>query len=141
MLGLKTGQAPITVAALLISASAGFAGACDRVSALEAFASSGTPPAGAACTTYQGQSRRAGVSCHWTFTFRADAANTQAADLWSSLKDCRAGAELGPDAQVNHPDSYDLREWSAGRDIYRVSVKDKGALGETLVFFRYENGG
>ena len=60
-----------------------------------------------------------------------------AESLWSGIARCEPGGPAGPDARVNHPDSYDLREWIADSGTWSVSVKDKGALGQTLVFLRY----
>ena len=53
---------------------------------------------------------------------------------------CRNGRPLDPDDPVNHPDSYDLRVWAHNNDIYAISIKDKGAQSQTLVFFRAEPG-
>ena len=45
---------------------------------------------------------------------------------------------MGEDQPVNHPDSYDLREWDTPDGTFAISVKDKGGLNRTLVFFRLE---
>jgi len=58
--------------------------------------------------------------------------------IWSALTACRPGAAQGGDQPVNHPDSYDLRQWRADQGVYAVSVKDKGASNRTLVFLRFE---
>jgi hypothetical protein len=41
-------------------------------------------------------------------------------------------------SSVNHPDSYDLRQFSSGVGMISVSLKDKGALNQTYVFLRVE---
>ena len=79
-----------------------------------------------------------GTACHWAFPFREAAARGFAEGLWFDLVRCRTGTALGPDAQVNHPDSYDLREWQTSPAVYALSVKDKGGLNRTLVFLRTE---
>lgn len=100
--------------------------------------STGTPPKGALCSTYTNQGAGTSVSCYWDFPFRDDAANRQATMLWSMLQRCHVGVKSTPDLRVNHPDSYRLKEWKVGSRLYSVSVKDKGALNKTLVFFRFE---
>ena len=111
--------------------------ACAPLPAVEGFATGGTAPEGAICTTYLAQTGP-GVSCHWAFPFRDAAAPAFAEALWQVLTTCRAGEAAGGDLPVNHPDSYALREWVSGGVTYRVTVKDKGAEGRTLVFLRVE---
>ena len=126
------------IAAALLTATGDFAADCSTVNRVEAYATSGTPPENAVCSTYLTTGAKTGVSCHWPFPLRDPAANEFAAQLWQEITTCRAGTALGPDAQVNHPDSYDLREWSGPLGIHALSVKDKGGLGQTFVFFRHE---
>ena len=44
-------------------------------------------------------------------------------------------------AVVNHPDSYDLRQYAWEGGVVSLSLKDKGALGATMVFLRMQGGG
>lgn len=111
---------------------------CDRLDALEAYKTTQSPPVGAKCATYLGQSSRSGVSCHWEFAFRDASATSFAAEVDRAVQQCRRGQLHGPDMLVNHPDSYDLREWDTATGIYSVSIKDKGGLNKTLVFLRFE---
>lgn len=90
------------------------------------------------CTTYRTETSRTGVSCHWPFPYRSKDAQVLGETLWQTLTTCRKGHSLGPDAQVNHPDSYALREWATNTGTYALSIKDKGALDQTLVFLRFE---
>lgn len=129
---------PVALVATLAHAGTDNPGQCERVVAVESYASAGIAPAGSACNTFLGLSADTGVSCYWEFSFRNDAAVQLADALWSEITDCRAGTRSEPDLPVNHPDSYDLKELIAGRDVYRVSVKDKGAQNRTLVFIRFE---
>ena len=111
---------------------------CTSVTRLENFAATDTLPDGAVCSTFLSQASKPGTSCHWEFPFRDDEAVLMAKSLWATLKACRPGQAAGPDLQVNHPDSYDLQEWNSSDKSYHVSVKDKGQLQRTLVFFRVE---
>lgn len=77
------------------------------------------------------------LHCRWTFAYRAEAAQVAFQDIITDVSAC-----LGPDAvqstdqSVNHPDAYDLRLFALGDLTYAVSLKDKGALQQTLVFVR-----
>jgi len=114
------------------------AGECKTIDALDSFATSGAAPPGAECSTYLTSSSETGASCYWVHSYRSATAEAQASELWDMLRDCRIGHSLSDDAQVNHPDSYDLREWANDREVYAISVKDKGAQNRTLVFIRIE---
>lgn len=79
------------------------------------------------------------VHCSWSFEYRSDAAATAFQRLTGALAGC-----LGPDvsmtvdSSVNHPDAYDLRIFDRKGQEFAVSVKDKGALQQTLVFIRVQ---
>ena len=75
------------------------------------------------------------VTCGWAFEYRADAA-TEAFDLvLQSMRNC--GTALGRDeAEVSHPDSYDLRMYDVGGARVSISLKDKGALEQPWLFLR-----
>ncbi len=129
----------VLLATVLIASSQPLAAAdCQYLDALDTYANSETAPSEASCTTYLTAANTTGRSCHWTFPFRSDGAKDFGKTLWKNLTSCRAGTPLGPDAQVNHPDSYDLREWATDHGTYALSIKDKGALNRTLVFLRLE---
>ena len=112
---------------------------CTDIQALERHAESKSIPRGATCALYLSDTGTTGTSCHWEFPFRDQAALTFSDVLWQSLATCRAGRPLGADQPVNHPDSYELREWATPTGTYAISVKDKGALDRTMVFFRLES--
>ena len=78
------------------------------------------------------------LHCHWRFAYRADEANALFERLHEALADCSGGAEPEADQQVNHPDSYDQRRFGIGGVPVSVSLKDKGALQQTLVFLAVE---
>ncbi len=77
-------------------------------------------------------------NCHWAFDYRSAAARDAFADILDAVTAC-----LGPDItvstdqSVNHPDAYDLRLIDHDGQQYAVSLKDKGALQQTLVFVRF----
>jgi hypothetical protein len=124
--------------AWLVVVSAAQAADCTIFDTLDGFATTGTPPPEATCSTYRTQASTTGTSCFWSHPYRGAAVPHIAADLWQSLTICRPGQILPQDSQVNHPDSYDLREWAHGADNYALSVKDKAALNRTLIFLRFE---
>jgi hypothetical protein len=77
-------------------------------------------------------------NCHWAFPYRSTEARDAFADVLDAVTAC-----LGPDIKVttdqsvNHPDAYDLRLINHNGKQYAVSIKDKGALQQTLVFVRF----
>ena len=123
--------------ALMLPAGA-WAADCQMLEDLTSYEATTQVPEGATCAPYLTLTGQGAVSCHWAFGFRDTAAKTWAETLWATLTTCHAGAPLAPDLRVNHPDSYDLREWVVGQDVYRVSVKDKSGQDRTLVFLRFE---
>lgn len=126
------------VIAFLLVANPGFAADCDVIDAIDSFASTDLAPHQATCATYLTVDATTGASCHWSFAFRDAAALDFSDSLLDQLKACRTGMAKGADQQVNHPDSYDLRQVQGEDGTYAISVKDKGALNLTLVFLRFE---
>lgn len=90
------------------------------------FVAGATPPDKAACD--------AGV-CQWRFAYRDGRARDMFEAKGSELEAC-LGPAMEQGDQVNHPDSYELRQFQAeGRAVY-LSIKDKAALQQTIVFLR-----
>lgn len=110
---------------------------CKSLSYFERTPSGASAPEGAACKQYLTLNASMGVSCHWTFSLRDRQATHFADAIWSEIKMCRDGQASASDLRVNHPDSYALREWISDAGIFSVSVKDKIALDNTLVFIRF----
>lgn len=80
-----------------------------------------------------------GDVCQWSFAYRAPDAVAGFERLTDNVRSCLgADTERGADTPVNHPDSYDLRQFVAGGTLISVSLKDKAALRRTLVFLRIE---
>ena len=93
----------------------------------------------AVCRPSVGLSGASHVHCHWSFAYRSDAAELVFQGLINQMAAC-----LGPEAimradtSVNHPDAYDLRMFDLAGRTFAVSLKDKGALQQTLVFVRVQ---
>jgi len=79
------------------------------------------------------------LHCSWKFPYRSAAA-IDAFDLLTA----KVAACVGPNAtktkdqSVNHPDAYQLRQFNLDGREFAVSLKDKGALQQTLVFVRVQ---
>lgn len=70
--------------------------------------------------------------------YRSDAASEAFISLVD--QDATCGKLItAQDQQVSHPDSYDLRQFNVNGTEVSVSLKDKGALNQTYVFFRSVN--
>ncbi|MFY2822356.1 hypothetical protein [Ruegeria sp. MALMAid1280] len=121
------------------SPTTGFAGECDRVSALENYNATGLSPNGAMCKTFVGLANVQGVSCRWEFPFRDSDAIRTFHDLWTEVARCKEGTWTQHDGSVNHPDSYALRELFTSEGFFRVAQKDKGQFNRTLVFLSLEH--
>ncbi len=79
------------------------------------------------------------VHCAWAFALRASEARVFFDGMVGSVTTC-FGNEIAPirDLGVNHPDSYDLRQYRFEDVTLSLSLKDKAALGKTYVFLRSE---
>ena len=76
--------------------------------------------------------------CEWGGDYRSDAASEAFISLVD--QDATCGKLItAQDQQVSHPDSYDLRQFNVNGTEVSVSLKDKGALNQTYVFFRSVN--
>jgi hypothetical protein len=77
------------------------------------------------------------VHCVLEFAYRSEGATRAFEALVAEVTACIGpAATITLDQSVNHPDAYDLREFEEGGRSYAVSIKDKGALQQTLVFVR-----
>jgi len=91
------------------------------------------------CRTSLAMSGATDVHCSWSFGYRAQAAEIVFRGLLDAVTAC-----LGPDAvmttdtSVNHPDTYTLRTFSLDGQEISLSLKDKGALQQSLVFVRVQ---
>lgn len=94
--------------------------------------------AGAECREVLTLSEGRQLHCHWPHTYRAASAQAQFDALVALTTDCLGAGALEPqDLAVNHPDFYDLRQFSDAAGGVSISLKDKGALQQTYVFMRF----
>ena len=81
------------------------------------------------------------LACMWAFPFRADAAQTGLTELRAAIDVCVDDTgSYSRDQAVNHPDYYDAHYYGYGDHVLSASLKDKGALQQTLVFLRVKLG-
>ena len=77
------------------------------------------------------------TNCFWRFEYRAAAATEFFERLLMDVVNCIGTPETTTrDKGVNHPDFYDLRQFSSEFGTVGLSLKDKGGLQETYVFLR-----
>ena len=76
------------------------------------------------------------LHCMWAFAYRSEAATQAFETLLNQIGKC-GGDSAVQDQDVNHPDFYDLRLFSVADNTVGVSLKDKGALSQTLVFLTF----
>lgn len=125
--------------ALMLLATTSVAGTlCDDLNVLDADTldlAQGT----AACRPSLAMDGVRHMHCVLEFPYRSQAATDAFDALNGNLAACLGpSAVQNTDQSVNHPDAYDLREFDLGGRGYAVSIKDKGALQQTLVFVRVQ---
>ena len=77
--------------------------------------------------------------CQWSFFYRAEGAAAVHDMLDRMIPVCVKGTKpLPADTGVNHPDSYELRRYQRGPVVISVSLKDKAAQDQSLVFLRFD---
>jgi hypothetical protein len=91
---------------------------------------------GAQCSTTLSMNGQTSSNCHWAYEFRADDATNAFETLSDQVAECLQVTDSQSDQGVSHPDTYDLRIFSSARGEVGVSLKDKGAIQQTLVFLR-----
>lgn len=137
--------APVALAFLLSSGTAfadNFCADIDRLSkaAQNGFTGPQTSLATAqSCLVSTNTMGRASYHCNWPFPFRDTAARATYNALGRSMRTCFSEAtESAVDDGVNHPDSYEQRQFDLGHAGVRLSLKDKSQLGQTYVFVTIE---
>ena len=73
-------------------------------------------------------------SCRWAWSYRSDKAAETFAALDRRIQRCLAVPAGSPEAGVNHPDSYRQHIYQSGDIRLSLSLKDKAALAQSLVF-------
>lgn len=143
-----TGRAAWAIPPLIgLTILAGLADAktdCDTIEAIVDAAQRGEAPShlpldAAECGQSIALGGRSAVHCAWVFALRAPEAEAFFDGMARAAMAC-AGAKTGVTntPAVNHPDSYDLRQFRLDGVTLSVSIKDKAALGRTYVFIRAE---
>lgn len=139
----------IGVAALLVSATGANAEAfCKALlelgnslnepfrSADQSFALPGHRASQAGCETSLNLEVGRSLHCMWAFPHRAETAVQAFEALLTEVGACGVTSAL-KDKNVNHPDYYGLRLFDFATHTVGVSLKDKGALSQTLVFLTF----
>jgi hypothetical protein len=89
------------------------------------------------CAPSRGLGGTVSLHCAWPFEYRSMQSLDAFESLLGQVAAC-ANPIAADTSSVNHPDSYDLRQFSSGVGVISVSPKDKGALNQTYVFLRVE---
>jgi len=78
--------------------------------------------------------------CVWSYRLRAAEARRAFEEMDGQLRACLGQhAQARSDPGVNHPDTYDARQYPVLGARVTVSLKDKGALQRSLVFVRVDS--
>ncbi|WP_371224202.1 hypothetical protein [Roseovarius sp. 2305UL8-3] len=89
------------------------------------------------CATSLSQSGQTSQHCRWGFDYRAAAAEALYAQIEQISAACFGDISATPNApDVNHPDSYLIRQFTGQGIEVSVSLKDKAALDQSFVFWR-----
>lgn len=129
LLMLGTGASASGFCATLLHPSLAF----DQTSALPDHTT-----AQAGCRTSLSTDGTTSLHCMWSFPYRADVATQSFDALLGQIIACGA-KRVTLDQDVNHPDFYDLRQFSFENRTIGVSLKDKGALAKTLIFLTFSD--
>ncbi len=125
----------LAAVAITLAASPALA-ECEALLDQDAVATAGLfAPDAATCRTARETTGQA-LFCYAEHPFRSETALKQAQRLEAELTACFGAIEATKDSTVNHPDSYDAHHFDVEGTRISLSVKDKGALGKTLVFLR-----
>ena len=90
----------------------------------------------ATCTTSRVLGGGTSRDCFVAYDFRSEEARQEFNALGELLEICAEAPVVREGALVNHPDSYtQVTAQVEGRSV-SLSLKDKGALGQTLIFLR-----
>ena len=93
----------------------------------------------AVCGQSMGVGGAMSTHCRWAFAYRDPRAAAAYRALVTDLAHCVGPEQVTANAEdkaVNHPDTYDLRLMAITGGTAGISLKDKAALQQTLVFLR-----
>ena len=91
---------------------------------------------GLECAPYAELGSGQGVICEWGFEYRAERATQHYDTLVRRVSECFPDLDFDDDDQVNHPDTYTQAIFELPKVNLAVSLKDKAALSQTLVFLK-----
>ena len=122
------------LAAVLIGPAYAQSTLCDAVRQTIEDTTPFSPFETAVCQTSRDLGGHISDHCALAYDYRTPAARLQFDELTTILSGCFDS--LPVEAGVNHPDSYDLRQFRHGTSTISLSLKDKGALAQSFVFLR-----
>ncbi len=89
------------------------------------------------CRDFRESSGAMGIICQQVFQYRTTVASRTFSELNQAMNAClHPLATVSQDQAVNHPDFYDLYQYTMDRGTVSVSLKDKASLQRTFVFLR-----
>ena len=104
---------------------------CERL--LKNDASLGQP--GATCTVSSLLDGTEQSTCYWSYVYRSDEVHTRVEELRVGIEECLGSKSALPaDQTVNHPDSFALYRYEGQGLRVSLSLKDKAALQQSLIF-------
>lgn len=74
--------------------------------------------------------------CRWEFAYRSDRARSGFSSLVELVQACTDSVSVNASPGVNHPDSYQQIGGMLNDAEITLSLKDKSALSQTLVFLK-----
>lgn len=89
------------------------------------------------CARAVGLNGARSLHCAWPFAYRSVQGTSAFDAMLAAVGDCAVSIPTEP-SRVNHPDSYELRQFRLGGATVSVSLKDKSALARTYLFLRIE---
>lgn len=89
------------------------------------------------CGLSQNSAGQRQFHCQWKFEYRSPGASETLNSLSGAAQSCFEHQAIAfRDQGVNHPDTYDQRQFILGDAVLTISLKDKAALQKTYVFLR-----
>ena len=89
------------------------------------------------CALSQDISGRQQYHCQWEFDYRSQNTYETFNQLIEAMQSCFENQAVArKDQGVNHPDTYDQRQFDLEDVVITVSLKDRAALSRTFVFLR-----
>ena len=90
----------------------------------------------ATCSTSKVLGEGTSTDCYWVFDYRVEEAQRSFRNMVGDLSSCTDDGVRTEAKGVNHPDSFAQVTGRIGGQEVSLSLKDKGASGQTLIFLR-----